>query len=81
LKRTTASVSLLVTHSREYVERHPGLALRRPPAASRAIAGYAIDGVIVLFVAVGDSEVLGELLTARIALTSYRGSMPNAASY
>jgi hypothetical protein len=52
LERTTASVSLLVTHSHDYVERHPGwlsATLLLPLVA--AIAGYALDGVVMLFVA------------------------------
>jgi hypothetical protein len=39
-------------HSREYVERHPNwlsAALLLPLVA--AVAGYALDGVIMLFVA------------------------------
>jgi hypothetical protein len=52
LKRITASVPLLLTHSRDYVERRPGwlsAALLLPLVA--AIVGYALDGVIMLFVA------------------------------
>ena len=45
-------MSLMVRHSRECVERHPSwlsAALLLPLVA--AIAGYALDGLIMLFVA------------------------------